>query len=76
MLVRELDEWTDVYDVIVDRKQLEHDSEFKYLGFVLDGQGTESVEYCRKAMNAKEFDFRGQGYCMRVWLCGGESKLY
>ena len=35
-------------DVYVNGIRLEHDSEFKYLGFVLDESGIDGAEYSRK----------------------------
>ena len=35
-------------EVCVDEMRLEHSSEFKYLGYVLDESGTDEAECCRK----------------------------
>ena len=40
----------------VDRIDLEHISEFKYLGCVLDESGTDEAEYSRKVASGKRFE--------------------
>ena len=69
-------------EVHVDRIHLEHISEFKYLGCVLDKSGTDGVECCRKVasgrrvadaisslVNARDLQFELLESCMRHCLC-------
>ena len=42
------------YEIRAERMQLEHMSEFKYLGCVLNESGTDEAECCRKAESGRK----------------------
>ena len=57
------------YMVCIDRMQLAHASEFKYLGYILDESGTDETDCCRKVAGAIRSLFNGRGLqlkCDRV----------
>ena len=54
--------------VYVDRIRLEHISEFKYLGCVLDESGTDGAECSRKAGNRKRMAGVIRSLVI-LWIC-------
>ena len=55
-------------EVCVDRIRLEHVSEFKYFGFVLDESGTDDAERRRKVASEVKLQVLS-GPCLMVGIC-------
>ena len=59
-----------VCEIIVDGRQFEHVSKFKYMGFVLDGSVTDVSECCRrKVISLRSLQLAYARLCMRACLC-------